>query len=150
MRDLKWPLSRITYLKIRVFSQNWFCRGDICVSGLICLSCSLLVTYITACHIDSFMSNKYVTTSTFWYFLPKQNIIQGIGRTILDTAIAVQSAITQAGIRLDLVLSPWGPDSTVAVTISSWIARLQLPACQCCFINVWSLSVIWRHSTKRC
>ena len=63
MRDLKRPLKRITYSKIRVFSQNWFCGGDICVSGLICLSCSLLVslTLHTDCHnvtsIHSWVNN---------------------------------------------------------------------------------------------
>ena len=50
MRDFKRPLKRITYSKIRVFSQNWFCGGDICVSGLICLSCSLLVSLTL--HVD--------------------------------------------------------------------------------------------------
>ena len=66
MRDLKRPLKRITCSKIRVFSQNWFCGGDICVSGLICLSCSLLVTFtlqlVTSIHSWMSVSNKYVST----------------------------------------------------------------------------------------
>ena len=72
MRDLKRPLKRITYSKIRVFSQNWFCRGDICVSGLICLSCSLHVTFtlqlVTSIHSWVSVSNKYVS-STYFYLL---------------------------------------------------------------------------------
>ena len=82
MRDLKRPLKRITYSKIRVFSQNWFCGGDICVSGLICLSCSLLVTFTLhlVTYIHSFMSIVWVINMYLLLlacsFLLKQNIIQ--------------------------------------------------------------------------
>lgn len=138
MRDLMRPLKRITYLKIRVFSQNWFFGGDICVSGLICLSCSLLVIYITACHIDSFMSNKYVLCILYQFLLAytyynvpsKTKHYTRHRQDSISMETAVQWAITQAADWILFCLHAMSHDSTVAVTISSWIARLrlQLPA----------------------
>ena len=113
MRDLKRPLKRITYSKIRVFSQNWFCRGDICVSGLICLSCSLLslLHYSLShrfIHEWVWVISMYPHSSTCLFVPSKTKHYTRHRQDSISMETAVQSAIThrQTG-SCSVSMRPW-------------------------------------------